>query len=214
MLKKLTLTVASAALLLGLSAQPAQATPITGAFSIFGNFLPVNGATGAVTSLNAATGINFLTLFGSTPNPGPGQFLVTSASGNFSGLPGQLGSIQSFSFAGSGSAAFPNPNVVGPLVGFQNVLGTTFTLTSVGPASVQTVNGIGMLTVAGLGYFSMNGFSNTGGSFGFTGNGAGGTFSFSASNLATSVPEPASAFLLCSGLAALTVARKRRNQAA
>jgi hypothetical protein len=211
MVKRATVTVVLTALLFGLSARPAQATPITGAFSIFGNFLPVNGITGALTSLSAATGIDFLALFGSTPSPGTaGQFLVSSASGNFSGLVGGLGTIEDFSFAGSGSTSFPNPNIAGPLVSFQNVLGTTFTLGSVGPASVQTVNGISMLTFAGQGYFSMNGFTNTLGTFGFTGNGAGGTFSFSSSNLSTqAVPEPSSAVLLGSGL--LMIALGVRN---
>ncbi len=216
MLKKARVTVALAALLFGLTASPAHATPITGAFSIFGNFLPVNGVTGAVTSLSSATGIDFLALFGSTPTPGTaGQFLVSAASGSFSGLTGALGTIQDFSFAGAGSTNFKNPNLVGPIFAFQNVLGTTFTLSSVGPASVQTVGGISMLTFTGNGYFSMNGFSNTAGTFGFTGNGAGGTFSFSASNLATSVPEPASASLLGSGLLMLMFGiRKRRKKTA
>jgi len=213
MLKRAKLTVALAALLFGLSTSPAHATPITGAFSIFGNFLPVNGVTGAVTSLSSATGIDFLALFGSTPSPGTaGQFLVSAASGNFSGLVGGLGTIQDFSFAGPGSTNFQNPNVVGPLIAFQNVLGTTFTLMSVGPANVQTSNGISMLTFTGQGYFSMNGFTNTAGTFGFTGNGAGGTFSFSASNLATAVPEPASAALLGSGLIMLTFGLRNRRK--
>lgn len=213
MLKKAKLSLALAALLFGLTASPAHATPITGAFSIFGNFLPVNGVTGAVTSLSTATGIDFLALFGSTPTPGTaGQFLVSAASGNFSGLTGALGTIEDFSFAGPGSTNFKNPNVVGPLVAFQNVLGTTFTLSSVGPASVQTVNGISMLTFTGNGYFSMNGFSNTAGTFGFTGNGAGGTFSFSASNLAATVPEPASASLLGSGLLILMFGLRNRRK--
>jgi hypothetical protein len=214
MLKRAGLTVALAALLFGLSTTPAQATPISGAFSIFGNFLPVNGVTGAVTSLSSASGIDFLALFGSTPSPGTaGQFLVSAASGNFSGLVGGLGTIEDISFSGIGSTNFPNPNVVGPLVAFQNVLGTTFTLTSIGPASLQTVNGISMLTFTGQGYFSMNGFTNTLGTFGFTGNGAGGTFSFSASNLATSaVPEPASAALFGTGLVMLFGLRNRRRK--
>lgn len=214
MLKRAGVTLALAALMFGLSARPAQATPITGGFSIFGNFLPVNGITGAVTSLSAATAIDFLALFGSTPSPGTaGQFLVSSASGSFSGLVGALGTIEDLSFAGPGSTSFPNPNVSGPLVSFQHVLGTTFTLTSLGSTSVQTSNGISMLTFGGLGYFTMNGLTNTLGSFGFTGNGAGGTFSFSASNLAnTAVPEPASAALFGSGLLALAFVRRHGRQ--
>ncbi|HET9358529.1 MAG TPA: PEP-CTERM sorting domain-containing protein [Vicinamibacterales bacterium] len=199
--------------LLGVNVLPAEAGPITGGFSITGNFLPVNGVTGAVTSLSQATGIDFLALFGSTPTPGTaGQFLVNSAAGDFGGLLGGLGTIRDISFAGPGSGNFPNPNVVGPLLAFQNVLGTTFTLTSVGPASVQSFGSLSFLTFTGQGYFSMAGFSNTNGTFGFTGNGAGGTFSFSASNV--TVPEPASAALLGSGLVMLFGLRNRRRKTA
>jgi hypothetical protein len=63
----------------------------------------------------------------------------------------------------------------------------------------------------GQGYFSMAGFTDTWGTFGFTSNGAGGTFSFSASNYA--VPEPASVALLGSGLILLSFGlRYRRNK--
>jgi hypothetical protein len=212
MLKRRVLTVVLAGLLFGVCVRPAAASPINGAFSITGNFLPVNGVTGAVTTLGLATGIDFLALFGSTPTPGtPGQFLVNSASGDFSGLLGGVGTIRDFSFAGSGSGAFPNPNIAGPLLAFQNILGTTFTLASVGPAAVQNFGGLGFLTFTGQGYFSMNNFTDTWGNFGFTGNGAGGTFSFSASNY--TVPEPASVALLGSGLILLSFGlRYRRNK--
>ena len=83
----------------------AEASPITGGFSIIGNFKPVNGVTGAVTTLGSATGLDFLALFGTTSTPGtPGGILVTQGTGTLSGLTGATGTIRDFSFAGLGSA--------------------------------------------------------------------------------------------------------------
>jgi hypothetical protein len=199
-----------AALALVLFAASAEATPIVGSFSISGNFLPVNGLTGALTTLGLATGIDFIDLNGSTPTPGTaGQFTVNSASLDFSGLVGQTGAIRDFSFAGAGSTSFPNVAI--PLVAFQTVGGLTFTLTSMAAPLLQNNT---FLALSGQGFFSMTGYADTWGTFDFSGNGSGGTFSFSASNGATSaVPEPASMALLGAGLlvCAATLNRRRRK---
>lgn len=210
MLKRVGLAVALVALLSTVWAPRAEASPITGGFSIIGNFLPVD-STGNVTSLASASGLDFITLFGSTATPGVnGNFLVTSANGSFNGLAGTSGSIRDFSFLGAGSAAFPNPNVAGPLLAFQSLATATFTLTSIGAPTV--LSGGSSLLLSGQGYFSMNGYTNTYGTFTFTGNGANGTFSFSASNGSTgvTVPEPASAALLSGGLMLLAFGRRYR----
>jgi hypothetical protein len=185
-----------AGLLLAISANAVQAAPISGAFSMSGNFLPLD-AFGAVTSLDLATGLDFIDLTGSTSTPGvAGQFFVNSAKGDFSSLVGQTGSIQDFSFASG---------LFSPVLGFQTVGALTFDLLSVAPV-LQTAD---FLVLAGSGMLRF-GADVASGTFKFTGNGDDGTFSFSASDGTTAVPEPASMLLMGTGLAAAAFARRRR----
>src|SRR4051812_34924313 len=83
-----------AALLLAVSASSAQAAPISGSFSMTGNFLPLN-SWDLFTSLDLATGLDFIALTGSESSPGTaGEFMVNSAKGDFASLVGQTGTIQ------------------------------------------------------------------------------------------------------------------------
>lgn len=192
MLKRLSGLVVG--LLLGASVVAVEAAPLTGGFSITGNFLPVIGATGASSTLGLATGLDFINFFGSAATPGvAGTAVVNSANGAFAPLIGTAGAIRDFTFSGAGSANYPNT----PLLAFQSypVGALTFDLLSIG----VTFQSSSALVLAGSGLFSMTGYSPTAGLFTFTGNGSNNTFSFSASQ---SIPEPASLLALAVGLLA------------
>jgi hypothetical protein len=194
-MKKIRLTGLMLGLLLGAGVMRAEAAPLTGGFSITGNFLPVLTSTGATTSLNLATALDFINFFGSAATPGvAGNVAVNSGSGSFAGLVGSSGTIKDFTFSGPGSALYPTV----ALLAFQQYSsGLTFDLTSVSVA-LQLAN---VLVLQGVGVFHMNGFQATNGTFTFSGNGVASTFSFSASNGATTaVPEPATLFALAMGL--------------
>jgi hypothetical protein len=182
---------------------PLEAGPISGSFSISGNFLAVN-ADGVEVELDDATALDFIDLLGSTPTPGEsGTFLVNSANGDFASLVGSTGLIQDFTFAGPAPVSGDYP--VTPLLAFQSVGGLTFDLASV----TIDFQGFGFLDLIGTGTFNLANYDPTPGTFIFSGNGEDSTFSFSASETTTAVPEPTSMVLFGAGVLLVGFRRRR-----
>ena len=199
MFTRLRMALLVAGIALAVGASPAQATPISGSFSITGNFLPVSGGS-VVDSLDLATAIDFIDLYGSTPTPAvDGEFYVNQAKGDFAPLVNTKGAIKDFSFGLGGFS---------PVASFQTLSDFTFNLLSI-TVVMQTPD---FLVLSGSGLFQRAGFDNTTGTFKLTANGYDGTYSFSASEGASPVPEPSTLLVMLGAVAiAATTLRNRIN---
>jgi hypothetical protein len=205
----------AAAMLVSLWAASADASPIRGTFSIWGNFLPVFGDTGLPSvdewgdpTFGGATGINFLNLDETDGTANNGQFQVIRGRDDFAVLGGAVGTIKDFTFAGAGSTAYPTL----PIPGFESLLlgDLTFDLLSIA-VSYQDANSL-VLTGNGVFNWASRGFDATGGTFTLSGTSTGSSIAFSATEGALPTPEPTSMLLFGSGIAAMVTAVRRRRQ--
>lgn len=177
------------------AASIASALPITGEIGMGGNFSAVDGQWNATTT-DLATGIDF----------DPNLFIVNSATGSFSGI-GVIGSIKDFQFgAGLGiDDGFGGITGVSSITEFWSIDGFAFELTSV----VQLVTGSStFLDLEGSGIITGNGFDATMGTWSFTGENDGSTFTWSAGSSAD-VPAPAMLALMGIGLMGFAASRRR-----
>lgn len=174
-----------------LSPIAAFAAPITGSITLSQSLLvcpgadcvlPVNNL-GVVSGLDTAVALDFTNTGSLTPNvAGPVSF--DGGTGTFAGVVG-TGTIKDFCFVPGSCGAYP----AAPVISWQtSALGATFDLLTV----TSPFKSVDALNLVGTGLFHIAGFDATPGTFSLAVTHAGTAFSFSATDAATAVPEPAS----------------------
>jgi len=172
---------------LALMCVSANAVGITGGISLSGNYATDTGNVNTATKFTAFNNVQ-----------------VTSVAGSYATVPtGVPGAVTQNPFSFS---PFPGPGVT-PLWTFVSG-GLTYSFDLL---SLQTVQqpGDNTLTIHGSGTLKITGFDNTAGSYVFTANQLGGTFSFSSSNGAA-VPDGGTTIALL-GLALVGIGAVRRK---
>ena len=177
-------------------AMEVTAIPISGEIGMGGNFIAVDSNCGA-TGTAVATGIDF----------DPNLFIVNSATDDFSGV-GFIGSIKDFQFAPLGiNDGFGGVTAVSSIIDFWTIDDFSFELTSVTQGFTNDPDTF--LVLEGMGTISAAGFDDTSGTWSFTGDTTGGTFSWSAGSTAVAnVPAPNALALLGIGLIGFTIRKK------
>lgn len=165
---------------------------LDGGIGMTGSFVPVDSE-GAQVPIADATGISF----------DGSSFLVTTATGDYTGLAGQGGIINGFTFIPSS-----------PITPLWSVGGISFAMTSLEYAKRPVPGNSYNLDIFGAGVLSAIGFDDTPGYWNFTGQGVNNAnFSWSASSGSTAtapVPEPATMFLLGTGMIGFVTAHRRK----
>jgi len=189
----------------------AYAVPITGSVTLSQSALvcpnadcviPVLG-TGVQTSLLNAVALDFTSTGIPTPNVA-GPMSIDGGTGTFAGILG-AGTIKDFCFVAGSCGLYQGV----PVAAWQTSAGgATFDMLSV----TRPFASLNALVLQGTGLFHIAGFDNTPGTFTIGITNTGTAFSFSATDAATAVPEPASLLLFGAGLVGVS-RRFRRAEA-
>jgi hypothetical protein len=210
-------------LMLGVSA---HATPITGTFTISSvgtssAVVPVRlNGTQTFAFNSQAVALDFTNsrkpngLFNSTPGV-PGNFLVTSATGDFNAFAALIGQIKDFAYSGLGNSTYVNPNhtavtswEVASSVSPSEHLSVTLTSVSIMASTPGTLSLSGNVVFNITGCAFSCGFSPTAGVFTLFASQKADVFSFSADNAVPHVPEPITVSLLGLGLVGLGIVKR------
>jgi len=187
MIKKLTklagLAVVTGAVML--SASNVQAVPITGGISLGGTYVHNTGSLGTATAFTSFSSVT-----------------VESVAGDYVGLINAPVTMSAFTFTPS----IPTSATVTPLWKITATPTTSFDLTS----TTLLFQSNTALLLEGSGVLHMLGKTDTFGTWTFSANTQGGTFSFSSSNGAIGVPDGGATVGLL-GMAFMTVAFMRRH---
>jgi PEP-CTERM motif len=200
---KFSLINTVSALSLALSSAFAMAAPINGGFSISGAVAPLGGAT-----MSTATGLSFSNTPLNSVSNCVGDLATILGGASCGGATGVMSNIAAGTLpttGNGGAVAYSNPNWMVLSIG-----GVTFALTSItGYEHSNMLNSVGF---AGTGIMSATGWDATPGTYSFSAQQAGQTFSFSSSQVsAGQVPVPASVALLGLGLLGLGAARRSKK---